>query len=506
MEEQTPFKPQEGPQERFMSTTADIAIYGGAAGGGKSYALLLEPIRNMDNSGFSAIIFRRTTPQITNPGGLWDDSQNIYAITGAKSSEQKLKWTFPSGAVVKFSHMEHETDKLKFQGSQIPFIGWDELTHFTESQFIYMLSRNRSVCGVPPYIRATCNPDSASWVRKFIDWWINPETGLPIPERDGEIRWFFRYKDELHWFDSRQEARWAMDQLQLPKNVQPKSLTFIAASVTDNKILMENDPGYMANLMALPRIEREQLLGGNWNISADQGIILHDWLKFYDPDELPPYLTYSWSADTAIKEGQENDYSAAQLWGEGRDGFYLVQRWKGKVPYPELKSKIISLYAAKPTNEFLIEDKGSGQQLIQDFKGTTRIPVIAMMPGRNMALKKIERVNFVSTLFESGKVFLPDPKKCPWVEEYIRELCDFPHAEHDDEVDATTQYLTRRLTKMRSGAAIGAPVATNDTLQNASTENVREKHAKQKESDMIKMQQNPNKHPASEAGLPSGLF
>ena len=163
------FRPQKGKQEKFLACSADICIYGGAAGGGKSYALLLEPLRHIGNKQFAAVTFRRTNPQILSPGGLWSESFNIYSLLGATPKlSPKPMWVFPSGATITFSHLEMESTKYDWQGSQIPLIMFDELTHFSESVFFYMLSRNRSMCGVKPYIRATCNPDADSWVANFI--------------------------------------------------------------------------------------------------------------------------------------------------------------------------------------------------------------------------------------------------------------------------------------------------------------------------------------------------
>ncbi len=164
MAETRTLRPQPGPQETWLSSGADIAIYGGSAGGGKSWALLFEPLRHVANPGFGAVIFRRTMPMITNEGGLWDESMGLYPLAGATPMIGSHDWRFPSGANVGFRHLQHEVTKLDWQGAQVALIGFDELTHFTESQFFYMFSRNRSMCGVRPYIRATTNPDAASWV------------------------------------------------------------------------------------------------------------------------------------------------------------------------------------------------------------------------------------------------------------------------------------------------------------------------------------------------------
>jgi len=181
MSERIEFKPQPGPQTSFLSSEADVVLYGGSAGGGKSFALLLEPLRNIQNPNFGAVCFRRTMPQIKNEGALWDESSKIYPFIDAKPNLSESFWKFPSGSTVSFAHLEHEKNVYDYQGAQIPLIMFDELTHFTRKQFFYMMSRNRSTCGVRPYIRCTTNPDKKSWVRNFIDWWIYPKSD---PRRD----------------------------------------------------------------------------------------------------------------------------------------------------------------------------------------------------------------------------------------------------------------------------------------------------------------------------------
>ena len=199
-------RPQKGPQEDFLSTAADIGIYGGAAGSGKSWALCYESLRHIGNPKFGAVIFRRTSKQVRAEGGLWDRSMEIFPYAKAEPRESVLQWRFPSGAKVTFSHLEHENDRFNWDGSQIPYIGFDELIHFKESMFFYMLSRNRSTFGKKPYVRATTNPDAESWVADFISWWIDQDTGYPIPERCGKLRWFYRGEDKIFWYDSKAEA------------------------------------------------------------------------------------------------------------------------------------------------------------------------------------------------------------------------------------------------------------------------------------------------------------
>ena len=191
---------QPGPQTDFLRSPADICIYGGAAGGGKTVGLILEPLRHIRRvANFTAVFFRRTTPQITNPGALWDESLNFYPQVGGTPHLGAREWRWPRAGKIKFSHLQFETTVYDWQGAQITLICFDELTHFSAHQFFYMVSRNRSTCGVRPYIRATCNPDADSWVAEFLAWWIDQETGFPLPERVGVLRYYIRVSDKIVW-------------------------------------------------------------------------------------------------------------------------------------------------------------------------------------------------------------------------------------------------------------------------------------------------------------------
>src|ERR1700730_11968506 len=238
---------QLGPQTEFLRTAADICIYGGAAGGGKTVGLILQRLRHVGRvATFTAVFFRRTTPQITNPGGLWDESQNFYPRLGGTPHLRAQEWRWPRGGKIKFSHLQLATTVYDWQGAQITLICFDEVTHFTAHQFFYLLSRNRSTCGVKPYIRATCNPDADSWVAEFLAWWIDPETGFPIPERAGVLRYYVRVSGKIIWADQPEDL---MQHLPPPETVppgvdppRPISVTFIPASVFDNPALLQVNP------------------------------------------------------------------------------------------------------------------------------------------------------------------------------------------------------------------------------------------------------------------------
>ncbi len=346
MAEERVLRAQPGRQQRFLSCPADIAIKGGAAGGGKTYALLLEPTYHYKIPGFSAVFFRRTYPQIMNPGGLWDESHNIYTLLGGKPLKGERKWTFPSGATVTFRHMEHDKDRFEYQGAQIALECWDQLEQFSETQFFYLLSRNRSTCGVKPYIRATCNPDPDSFVAEFIDWWI-ADDGYADLSREGRIRWMVRVGDELVWADSRAElvAQYP------PPEYEPKSVTFIPSTIYDNPILLQKDPGYLANLMALPPVDRERLYGdpkrgGNWRIRPTAGTMFNrTWFERVGraPDGGVECRYWDFAATEKESRGRDPDYTASVRMRYAEGYWWVIDCTADQIGQVEADRKMLRL-------------------------------------------------------------------------------------------------------------------------------------------------------------------
>ena len=310
----------------FAASPADIAIFGGAAGPGKSWSLVYDPLRWVDRPGFTGIIFRRQRTQLVGGGSVWEESQKLYPfLNGRPRGGNMLDWRFPSGAAIEFGHLQHENDKLSHKSKQYAYIGFDEVTDISEGQFWYLLSRNRSTCGVRPYIRAATNPDPDSHIRKLIDWWIGKD-GFPILERSGVLRYFVRIKDELHWAGSPEELYRKF--AHLPRiDVQPKSLTFIPAKLDDNQILLEADPQYRANLLAMHEIDRAKLLGGNWNIRPASGDFFpRDRAKFIDECPTLVEVCRGWDkAGTKPSEANPDpDYTAGVKMGRTADGRIIV--------------------------------------------------------------------------------------------------------------------------------------------------------------------------------------
>ena len=357
--------------------------------------------------------------QVKNEGGLWDESTKLYSPAGGSPKESEAWWRFPSGSAVTFAHLEHDKNVYDYQGAQIPLICFDELCHFSEYQFWYMVSRNRSMCGVRPYIRATCNPDVDSWVATFIEWWIDQDTGFSIPERAGVLRWFIRLGEKLIWADRPEELAGHVSPLS-GEPIPPKSVTFIPALLSDNKILMAADPGYLANLMALPTVERERLLGGNWKIrSSDAAFFSEDALLVNGrPVPLPVRCDSVFCViDSALKSGKEHDGTAVIYCARSRLFGHplVVLDWDiVQIEGDLLISWLPSVFAtledwAKKTGArggagpgAWIEDKGSGTVLLQ--AAARRGMNVHAIDSKFTAVGKDERCLAVSGSVSTGQV------------------------------------------------------------------------------------------------------
>jgi predicted phage terminase large subunit-like protein len=420
-------KPQPGPQTAFLSSEADIAIYGGAAGGGKSFGLLLEPLRHYSNPDFGGVIFRRTTKQVRNEGGLWDEALALYGQLGFTPKESTLEFRAPSGMAMSFGHLEHEKDVLNWQGAQIPFIGFDELTHFSRTQFFYMLSRLRSAtAGVRGYVRATTNPSSASWVRRFIDWWIDPKTGFAIPERSGVLRWFVRINDDIHWADSREEllSQFGADKL-------PMSVTFIPAKLEDNKILLEKDPSYRAKLEALSRVERMQLLDGNWNVEPAAGLYFK---KIWFPvvDALPAGLRFIRHWDRAATEGG-GDYTVGLKLGKASDGrYYIAHVERGQWSPAGVERALINTARHDGTAVTIGVEQDPGSAGVADISAVTKLLAGFDVKISKPSEDKVTRAKPVSAQVEAGNVYV---LRAPWNDAFFTEAENFPEGANDDQID-----------------------------------------------------------------------
>lgn len=442
-------RPQRGAQEKFLSNPASIIIYGGAAGSGKTHAELLYPLRYKNTKGFGCVIFRKNANQIYNEGGLWDNARDMYSgIRGAEIRRGESAWIFNDKngeqlSRVSFRHIERDEEVQNYHGSQICGIEYDELCHFSEYVFFYMLSRNRSMCGVKPYVIGTCNPDANSWVAKFISWWIDQETGYPIPERSGKIRWMIRRDNEIFWADTREELCKQFNLTTPEERAEPRSVTFISATIYDNQALLKANPQYLANLKALPTVERERLLMGNWKIKPSAGLYfkreqLGNILPFV-PDDVIQWVRCWDLAATEKDENNDPAYTAGVLIGKRKNGRYVVADVINRALSASDVRNIIKLTAQSDNAKYkqqvrvrIPQDPGQAgkDQAEMYIKFLSGFDVTAVPETGS----KEARATPMAAQWQAGNF---DIVSADWNEPYLLQLEGFPDMKLKDMVDAS---------------------------------------------------------------------
>lgn len=407
----------------------------------------MQALRYKNVKGYGCTIFRRNHNQIFAQGGLWDDANNIYGrIKGATPRIGRSEWVFRNEAgelmsKVSFAHIERDAELHSWQGSQICAIGFDELTHFSEKTFFYMLSRNRSKCGVQPYIRATCNPDADSWVAKFISWWIDQDSGYPIPSRSGKLRYFIRRDEIIHWANTRDEICSRFNLVTEEDRRSVLSVTFIASKLDDNKELLKINPTYKSNLEAMSQVERERLLYGNWKIKASNGMYFRREQvgNYFEvlPDDVT-ILVRCWDlAATSEDENGNAAYTAGVLMGKRKNGRYVVLDVQRKQLAAADVRNLIRLTAQTDRAKYkrvrirLPQDPGqAGKAQAQSFiKYLAGFDVTAVAESGS----KESRAEPMAAQWQAGNF---DLMVGDWNEPFLLELENFPVGKWKDQVDA----------------------------------------------------------------------
>jgi len=423
-------RPQKGPQEDFLSSSADIVVFGGAAFGGKSFGLLMESTRHVGDPRYNGVIFRRESPQITSGGGLWDTAGQIYPHIGGEAKEHKLTYIFPSKAYIKFTHLQHEKDKIDHQGAQYVFIGFDELTHFTEGQFWYLLTRNRppTGCTIRPYCRCTTNPEADSWVRDLIKWWIDEDTGYALKERSGILKYFTRIDDEIVWVDK----DWKDEE-----GNGPKSITFIPSYIDDNPAGMKADPTYKSNLMAQDSVNMERLLKGNWNITYKGGMFNPGWFKVIEkaPEGIK-WVRY-WDRAATIPKDEEDDpdWNAGALVGMYGGELYIKDINRFRATSAECEKRIkqaADIDGENTTIGYEIEPGSAGIEIATHYQ--TKVLMGYTVYLDRPTGPKEERCRPWCALAEHGHVYIV---RGEWNRPFLAEAGSFPFGKKD-QIDAVS--------------------------------------------------------------------
>lgn len=299
----------------------------------KSFSSLMEVLKDIKKPDFHAVIVRKEKDDLQS---LITDSYKLFSQFGTyNKSQNDMTWNFTNGGWLKFSYYSGSFQDFKdrFQGRQFAYICIDEGTQCPYKKFKYLLTNNRNAAHIRNRFWITCNPDPESWVRKFIDWWVD-EDGYIIPERDCVIRYCFMdgdTPDSIYWGNTREEVyeqcshlidrlwnkyRDSYEPLGYTKyDVFIKSATFIRADVSENIKLISTDPSYIANLAQQDEEQRMRDLEANWNWKAAGD----DLIKMADMEAI---------FENAEQEGDGIDRASADIAFTGGDNF-VMWHWKG---------------------------------------------------------------------------------------------------------------------------------------------------------------------------------
>lgn len=430
--------PNPGPQALLVTCPVWDVLYGGARGGGKTDGLL------GDFTGFSLWIHTQRELQriaeasrpkgrgkpaapVLLPGaharGLfvrrtYDEldeavarSHEILGPLGADWKPSKYTWALPWGGFLKMRYLQRDADASRYQGHSYNWLGVDEAGNFPSPDPIKKLTATlRDRNGVPVRKRMSANPGGPGhgWLKAE---YVDPAPAGLIPHADPDT---------------------GLLRVYIPSRLQ------------DNPALLVNDPLYETRLRGSgPAWLVQAWLNGDWNAAPEGGIIRLLWLKRYTTlPEAPEAFMRVHSWDTAYKAEQHNDPSVLTDWTAATSaakrppGFYLRDVFRERLTFPDLRRRVLEFAERDKPDAILVEDKASGQSLIQDLRNSTSLPLIAIEPEGD----KVTRALRVTPYMEAGRVFLPE--RAPWLLDYELELTLFPtKGVHDDQVDSTTQAL-----------------------------------------------------------------
>ena len=415
--------PWNSPQQlAFLSLPTLEAFYGGAAGGGKSIALLLSALQYVHVPGYNAILLRKTFADLVKPDALIPLSFQVLKGTPAQWNGSRHEWAFPSGATLTFGYCDAENDKFIYQGAQYQFIGFDELTQFTMTQYLYLISRLRRRANVNVLLRARAasNPGGLGhdWVKQ----------------------------------------RFVVEE----NNERP----FIPSKLEDNPDL--DKESYNQSLQLLDLVTRSQLRHGDWSIRPEGNMFKRIWFanKILDrePNDVVRWRRHWDLAATEPEPGKDPDWVSGVKVGLRVNGTYVIADVRRARVTPAQVEDLVKTTAAidgRACEIGLEEEGGASGKLVVDYY--QRIVLLGYaVHGERPNGDKVTRAQPFSAAVEHGHVSLV---RGPWINQYLDELCAFPLVDHDDQVDGTTGAFNAISSKMGHGQTMKVPSGMGRTVR-----------------------------------------
>lgn len=391
-------------------------LYGGAAGGGKSDALLMDALKDVVYGEHHALLMRRTYPDLTQDGALIPRSHEwLRNKRGCYWHGAMRKWHFETGATIAFRHMQDESDKYGLQSAEFSMIGFDELTQFSLTQYTFSISRLRRTKGgrVFPHAAGATNPVGVGQEWVYLRFLV--------------------------------EGRKARD----PLTGNPAPRVFIPAKLRDNPHLDYDE--YAATLASLDPVTRMQLLEGNWHVRATGGKFKGEWFRRVDRDQVPPLrsLVRYWdlAGTKPLKPGTDPDYTVGVLMGlDARNFIYVIDVQRRRCS-PGESDKLVRTCAdldreAFPDVEYVVgmeQEPGASAVILMDHFSRVVLPDVSFLPLKVGASKEARAMPY-SSKAEAGYVAVV---RGEWLSAYLQELETFPQEGfHDDQVDASSGAFT----------------------------------------------------------------
>lgn len=404
-------RPQKGRQSEVFKVIAeqkaDFILLTGGRSSGKTELITMADLLFAHDTNFRSVKFRRTYKQLTRAGGLWQKAASQYKFFDAKPNKSDLKYVFPSGAEVAFSYCDTMEDAESWRGSELSLIAFDEINHHEWEQITMLQTCLRSQADMHSMMIGTCNPDEQSWVYQLFlkGYYIDEETGFPIEERNGDIRYYIIdpvtekpvFSHNLEFFEEN------YPHIIRPVNpvtgeqmyVEPKKFCFFSLCIWDNPIAQKLNPKYVAELVALPPYKRDTQLYGCWTAKAQKNkMFKREFLRGlgnhpeygYETVELPTNRVTVRAYDLAYTEpSQANkypDYTASIKMHKCSRGYYYIDGgWHPELhdPVKDDKSQVVLGRFRKNVG---VRDEYMLRQALYDGKNCTIVLPKASSAGK----------------------------------------------------------------------------------------------------------------------------